>query len=600
MGATLGSRTAPFRLGEFRVDPARLTLAGSGATRHVEPRVMDVLAALAERAPEPVSRDELIERVWGAAAVTDSALSRCIAILRKELGDDRAHPRYIETLSKNGYRLMPPVEHDGPSSPEPDTAGVRPGNPKPVSIAVLPFVNLSGDAADDPIADGLTELLIAKLGGVAAMRVVARTSSMIYKASPRRLRDIAAELGVDWVVEGSIHRVDSRIQVVAQLIEARSETHAWANRWTHELRDLLSLLNDIARSVASAVTAQLMPIEADRLAQRVTIGEIALRHYLRGRLFWSQRGADALHKACAEFAACVREAPDFAPAHTGLADCHVLRALYGIEAPLDAAVAAREHHARAFALDPRDADVQTTLGAIRLFFDWDLDGAEAALVRALASHPSHTTARLACGDVLVLRGEFDSGLRLLREAIALNPFDLGLNMNLGDFFVFARRFGEAIAQFEHTLGMDARFIPARLRLAEAHALSGDRDAAIGQAGRAFSAAPAQQCVRQTRAFVLAAGGRPEAARAELVALAAERDRGYASAWTIARTFAVMGDVDAAIAWLSAAVDERAPMTLFAAFDPALDPIRADPRLAGVLRRIGVRLAHVERKASEAA
>lgn len=590
----MGSRATPFRLGEFRVDPTRLSLEGSGAPRRIEPRVMGVLAALAERAPEPVSREALIELVWGAAAVTDSALSRCITILRKELGDDRAHPRYVETLTKNGYRLMLPVVRGELSPREPDATDVRPGSRKPVSIAVLPFVNLSGDAADEPVADGLTELVITMLGGVAAMRVIARTSSMHYKASAKRLRDIAAELGVDYVVEGSIHRVDSRIQVVAQLIEARGEARVWANRWTRELRDLLSLQRDIARSVAKSVTTRLMPVEADHLAQQATIGDTALQHYLKGRFFWSQRGADALQKACAEFAACAREAPDFAPAHTGLADSHVLRALYGIEAPLEAAVAAREHHARAFALDPQDADVQTTLGAIRLFFDWDLDGAEAALVRALGSHPSHTTARLAYGDLLVIRGEFDSGLRLLREAIRLSPFDLGLNMNLGDFFVFARRFDEAVGQFEHTLAMDPRFIPGRLRLAEAHALSGNREAAIAQAGRAFAATPALLSVREKRAFVLAACDRHRAARAELEALAAERSTDYVSAWKIARAFAVMGDADAAIAWLSTAVDERAPMTLFAAVDPALDPIRDDPQFAGVLQRIGVRRAHVER------
>ncbi len=581
--------TTPFHLAEVRVDPARLRISGPGGTRHLEPRVMDVLVTLAARAPEPVSRDELIDAVWGAAVVTDGVLSRCISILREHLGDDRAEPRFIETLSKKGYRLLPAVtfvEEKSAARALPD-ASARAAAAPTVSIAVLPFVNLAGDPADEHLADGLTELLIANLAGVASLRVIARTSSMVYKHAHKRVRDIAAELAVDYVVEGSVRRDGGRIQVVAQLIEARSEAHAWAHTYTRELRDLLTLLNEIARSVAKAVSARLLPAEAARLARRVAISEDALQHYLKGRHYWAQRGPDALRKAGEEFAACALEARDFAPAHSGLADCQIVLAIYGIEEPLRAAALAREHHARALALDPGSAEVQTAQGAIRLFFDWSFDDAERAFVHALAGNPSYTNAYLAYGDLLMMRGEFERGLALIREAVKLSPFDLGLNMNLGDFLIFSARFDAAIRQLEHTLAMDERFVPGRLRLAEALALAGQGESALAHAQRALADAPAQPRVRETLAFVLAATDRREAARRELAALVASRGHRYVSAWDIARAYAAMADADAAFLWLGHAIDERAPMTLFAGIHPALDPLRDDPRFAGILQRIGL-------------
>lgn len=589
MGDDLRAHLAtPFHLAEVRVDPASLRIVGPQGTRRLEPRVMDVLVALAARAPEPISRNELIEAVWGAAAVTDGVLSRCVSILRDLLGDDRAQPRFIETVSKRGYRLLAQVNfvEDAPAAPEP--AGlIAQATAHPTSIVVLPFVNLAVDASDEHIADGLTELMIANLASVASLRVIARTTSMVYKKASKRVRDIAAELDVDYVIEGSVCNANGRMQVVAQLIEAHSELHAWAHTYTRELRDVLTLLNEIARSVAKAVSARLLPSEMARLDRQVVIGEDALQHYLKGRYFWAQRGPEALERAGEEFAAAAGRASHFAPAHCGLADCQIMVAMYGYAQPLTAATLAREHLARALALDPDSAEVQTAHGAVKLFFDWNLDEAERAFVHALSRNPSYTTAHLAYGDLMMIRGEFERGLALIREAVKLSPFDLGLNMNAGDFLIFSGDFDGAVSQLEHTLALDERFVPGRLRLAEALALSAHDDEALAHAEHALVAAPTQPRVRETYALVLAATGRCEAARRELDVLATERDRRYVSAWDIARAFAVMSDADAALAWLAVAVNERAPLTLFARVHPALDPIRDDARLSVLLNRSGL-------------
>ena len=583
---------AKFDLAEFRVDPACRTIAGPRGASCVEPRVMDVLIALALRAPKPMSREDLIDQVWGSAFVTDGVLTRCISILRERFGDERGRPRVIETLAKHGYRLMPTVTfiEDEALAPVPATASAPMDAHRTITVAVLPFVDLRGHAADDHLADGLTELLIANLAGIASLRVVARTSSMAYKGTGKRVREITGELGVDYVIEGSLLGAGTRVQVVAQLIEGGSEMHAWTQTWTRAMRDALTLLNEVARAVANALSARLRPAENLRLARRIAIDETALRHYLKGRYFWAQRGPDPLGKAIAEFAACARAAPDFAPAHVGLADSQILLAMYGFAAPLAVAGLARAHVADTLALDPDSAEALTADGAIRLFFDWDFEPAERSFSRALALNPSYTTAYLAYGDLLMMRAEFDRGLGMMRDAVALSPLDLGLNMNLGDFLIFARRFDEAARHLEHTLEIAPGFVPGRLRLAEALALAGRHDMALAQAEIAFAEAPSLPRARETRALVFAIAGRRDEARQELAVLAAARRERYVSAWEIARAYAVMADADAAIEWLSEAIAERAPMTLFAGIHATLDPVRDDGRFPTILRGIGLPLA----------
>ena len=585
-------RLTRFDLAEFRIDPARRSITGPQGAFCVEPRVMDVLVALALHAPKPMSREELIDQVWKSAFVTDGVLTRCVSILRDKFGDERGRPRVIETLAKHGYRLMPAVTfiEDESPAPVPATVSTEAGAHHAIPVAVLPFVDLRGNAADDHLADGLTELLIANLAGIASLRVVARTSSMAYKSTNKRVREIARELGVDYVIEGSVLGSGTRIQVVAQLIEARSELHAWTQTWTRAMRDALTLLNEVAKAVANALSARLRPGENLRLGRRITIDETALRHYLKGRYFWAQRGLGPLDKAIAEFAACARAAPDFAPAHVGLADSQILLAMYGFAAPLEVADRARAHVANALALDPDSAEALTADGAIRLFFEWDFEPAERSFARALALNPSYTNAYLAYGDLLIMRAEFDRGLSMIRDAVALSPLDLGLNMNLGDFLMFARRFDEASRHLEHTLEIAPGFVPGRLRLAEVLALAGRHDTALAQAENAFAAAPSLPRVRETRALVLAIAGRHDEARQELAVLAEERRERYVSAWEVARVHAVMADADEAMRWLSEAIAERAPMTLFAGIHATLDLVRDDRRFPTILHSIGLPVA----------
>jgi TolB-like protein len=255
-----------FRIGDWIVEPMLLRIVGSTGSTHVEPRAMDVLVALAQRAGEIVSRDALILAVWKHPHVTDEALSRCISILRHALGDDQDEPRYLETIRKRGYRLLPLVEAARGTKAEAD-----------VSIAVLPFLNLSGDTADEHLADGVTELLITNLATLPGLRVISRTSSMHYKGSHARIPQIARELHVSRVIEGSVLRSGRELQVIVQLIDPTVDAHLFTRSYTRTLGVMLRLQNEIAWRIAEEVGTTLRPERRDRLPHARTLRRGALQ-----------------------------------------------------------------------------------------------------------------------------------------------------------------------------------------------------------------------------------------------------------------------------------------------------------------------------------
>jgi TolB-like protein/Flp pilus assembly protein TadD len=570
-----------FRLNEYLVEPGLCRITGPGGVSHVEPRVMDVLLELASHAGEPVMREYLFASVWKHRFVTDGVLTRCISQLRQHFGEGRGERRFIETLSKRGYRLLAPIALDPIHSPRAAARGHA------VSIVVLPFLNLSGNPADEYVADGLTELLIAVLAGLSALRVIARTSAMHYKHTQLRVREIAEELKVDRIVEGSLLLGDHQVQVVVQLIDGRSEIHEWARTYTREPRDLLTLLNEVARTIGDEVRTTLTPAEASRLTAPLPISEDALKAYLRGRSFWAQRSPDGLYKAIDQFQVCLRIAPDFAPAHCGIAEACVVLALYGIAAPRDVYPRALASAARAYAIDPDNGRAAVAVGLLKMFHDHDFSGAEAMLVRAGNLMPSEPLVHLGYGDLLICTGRFDQGLREIRRAVELSPFDLGLNMNVGDYLIFSRRFDQAVRQLETTLTMDPQFVPARMRLAEAHAFLGEGDAARLHSERAVADSPSPARVHEAHAFVLAATGARSEAVAILEQLESHRGKRYVPAWDMARAYAVMGEAEPALRWLEAGMAERAPFMVTVGVYAAFDPIRTDPRFVDIIRRLGL-------------
>jgi TolB-like protein len=566
----------PFRFGPYTVRPAAGELDTPDGTRHLEPRVMDVLVCLARRAGEVVSREELIERVWAGRIVVDDAVTRCIRELRLALGDSRAQPTCIETIPKRGYRLLQPAE--------PLSAPHDPAATTPRTLAVLPFQNLSGDPGKAYLADGVTELLIANLAMLKELRVISRTSVMRYRNHDGALRSIAGELGADLVIEGSVLLAGDRVQVVVQLIEASTDVHCWSEQYLQPLGDLLDLQNRITRAVARHISIAISGAESQRLERRDVVDPRVMEEYLRGQWFLSRRSAQDCESAIRSFDAAVQVAPGFAKAWAALAMAWLVRALYGGGPPIGSMECVEKCSGIALGLDADLADAHSALGIRRLFYDWDLDGARDCLRRASALNPSHSLTHLGMGDADLAEGRFDSALQHLQTALDISPLDLGLNMNRGDFLISAGRYGSAVEQLQRTLELDPAFWPARFRLA--HALALDErvaDARVQLDGTAPQALRAK--FLETEALVAGLGGERADARRAAAELEQLASRQYTSPWLRARAHASAGDVDAAFERLDDCLAERNSSIVFLRVNPVFHFMRNDPRFGTVLAKI---------------
>jgi len=454
------------------------------------------------------------------------------------------------------------------------------------SPRLWPFLNLSGDSGNEHVADGLTELLITNLASLPSLRVVSRTSSMHYKNTQMRLNDIARELNVTRVVEGSVLRSAHNLQVIVQVIDPVADTHLFTRTYTRDLTDLLRLQNEIAWTVAGEISTTLEPGDRPRLPLARPLSSDASEAYLRARHFWAQRTPDSMAKAIREYELCIAAAPDFAAAHAGLALCFELQAFYGVVLPAAVADRARELAERAYVLEPTSAEALTSMGALRMIFDLDLAGAKHFYALAVAANPSYDIARLGLGDCFLFRHDFDGALREIHAAVRVSPFDLGLQRNVADFLIFARRFDQAISQLWRTLDIGPHFWPARCLLAEVLALTGDAAGAKQQIERVREDIPVA-AVHQPEAFVYAALGETKRASEILMAMEAARTVRYVSPFVLARTYAMLGDADAAFRWIDQGIVERCPANLGLDIQPGFDRLHDDPRFADRLRQLGL-------------
>jgi len=569
-----------FRLGDHEVHPTTGVVRIPSGEVRIEPRVMDVLVHLARRSGHVVSMQELLDQVWGGRPVVDGAVVRCISALRKLFGDTRSGARYLETIPKRGYRLLvapTPISglHRTPQE------GGRP------RLAVLPFQNLSGSTEDEIVSDGVTELLISALARLGGWRVISRTSVMRFRAQDRSLRDIAAALGVDYVIEGSVLRSGSRLQIVVQLIDAATDEHVWADTLQRELGDLLRLQNELTRTLARQIRLQLAGNDGDRLAapSSATISNQAMQAYLQGLFWFARRTGPQLLRAIEKLREAAHLDPHWEQPWGALAVAHVVRALYGEAPPAAAMPAAGEALQELLRRNPTAPEAWHVRGAIAFFYGWRFDDAESALRRAIGELPSEPMAHLVLGDLLLARGRFDDAISEAREALELSPLDVGLNMNLGDFLFAARRTRDAARQLTETLELEPSLAPARVKLAWAHATLGEVERADGEVAKLAQSGG----VRFLEANVLvdAVLGRRERIEAHFTALEALQRSTYVSPWTLARCYAITGRADVAFVHLEQALEERASSVVFLAVNPAFDSLRTDPRYATLLTRIGL-------------
>jgi TolB-like protein/tetratricopeptide (TPR) repeat protein len=567
-----------FRLNGIPVWPASGEIDSPGGRVRVEPKAMAVLMALAEAGGAVVNREELIRAVWPRGFVTDDVLTRCVSQLRKSLGDCVSAPVFLETIPRRGYRLVCKVEPgtgDLPATPVPPEA----------TLLVLPFQSFAAES-DGYLADGLTELLIARLASLRTIRVISRTTAMKYRHSTLSIPEIATQVGATWIVEGSVLRAGDRIQVVAQFIEAKSDAHVWAETYVRDLSDLLVIQNEIANRVAGSVRLNL---HLDDVPDRPTaaLGAHDLRHYLRARQLISRRTPEALREALEMLQGIAGTAPGYAPAWASIAEIQFMLMHYG-EEPADRMLpACRESLHRALTLNPDDPQALGIAGILQLMYEWRPELAMRTLARALECRPSFTVAMLGLANACAITRRFPEAEAWMRHALECDPLDVGLNMNLGDHLILQGRFADAAEALAKVETLSPGHRPALLRRAWALALAGQAAAAGEVLAQARASQDPDHHWFEYAALVHGVAGDRRAAASALASLEAVAERTHASAWCRARACAAAGQVHKAMQWLQAAVRARESSVPFAAVTPAFRDLRQRPEFVQLLAELGL-------------
>jgi TolB-like protein/Tfp pilus assembly protein PilF len=452
------------------------------------------------------------------------------------------------------------------------------------SIAVLPFENLSRDPDNAFFAEGVQDEILTRLAKVADLKVISRTSTQRFKSAPSDLREIARQLGVANILEGSVQKANDQVRVNVQLINAVTDAHLWAEIYDRKLTDIFAVESEIAKTIAETLQAKLTGSEQAAISRKPTANSEAYELYLKGRFFWNKRTSVDLPKSVEYFNQAISKDPNYATAYSGLADAYVLYPDYGVGAPDRFYPKAKEMALKALELEPSLGAPHAALGAVYTNFEHDFANAIAEFDRAIELDPNYATAHQWKTTALTALGEFDRAIAEDHKAIALDPLSLIVNSDLAFNLINAHRFNEAVAQSRKTLEIDPDFHVVRGYLGEALQLQGKLAEALpefrkGTAGidePIGQAMLAQACAR--------AGLRDEAQ--EILRRLEERARTqFVSGYCPAIIRLSLGDKDGALAALETAIKQRAPEILAVKYDPLLDDLQGDPRFDALVRKV---------------
>ena len=628
------------KFGVFAADLHSCELTKEGKRIPLQEQPFCLLAILLERPGELVTREEIRQKLWPRTVVDfDHGLNKAISKIRDALGDSAEHPRFVETVARRGYRFLADVreESDQRSQParpprpaEVDQPASAVGNSGPSgapgrsrvqrslvlriacaaavllllasawefkhrqrsvasihSVAVLPLANLSGDASQEYFADGMTEELITQLGQIGALRVISRTSAMSYKNTRKRLADIARELDVQAVVEGSVLHVGDRVRITTQLIRVPADEHLWAHSYEGSFHDAFALQNQVSQAVATQIQATVSGSEPTRLRKTTTASPDAYEAYLEGRYFWNKRDAAGLKKAIDYFQRAIEADPGYAPAYSGLADAYALAGgwEYGVLPPEQAAPRAKEAARKAVLLDPTLSEAHTSLAFALEMSAWDWRGAESEYRRALELNPGYATAHHWYGYYLITVGRDDEALSELRRAESLDPLSLIISAGVADALYVAHRLDEATRQLQKTLDMDRNFAMAHYQMGQVLAQKRRFEDSIAEFHRAIELSGHSAAFDANLAYAYAVSQHTAEARQVARDLEQVQPASGSIDANIALIYVGLGDNDQAMHWLEKAYQSRFEAVILVR--PQFDPLRRDPRFRDLLGRIGL-------------
>jgi TolB-like protein/DNA-binding winged helix-turn-helix (wHTH) protein/Flp pilus assembly protein TadD len=614
------------RLGEVRKHGLRVKL---------QDQPFKVLALLMEHSGDVVTREELRQKLWPSDTFVDFdvGLNTAIKRLRDALADSAESPRYIETLPRKGYRFIAAVEstpsawqqdlttHAQHAADQPTKALAMPRTAKVwvlvalaamlllfvglnigglrqrflgtsaatkvQSIAVLPLENLSGDPAQEYFADGMTEALITDLGKIGELRVISRTSVMRYKSTKKPLREIASELQVDALVEGTVARSGDRVRITANLVQASPEKHLWADSFERDLSDVLALQDDVSRAIANGIRVRLTPQEQARLASAHPVDLEAYEAYLEGRYFWEKLWPAGGPKASEYFELATKKDPAWALPYSGLAD------FYAVEGGNTAIPNEYCRKAKAVALeavkrDDEAAETHAILADVEFWCDWDWVGAEREIRQAIELNPNFARAHSSHGRYLLTLGRADEGLAETKRAVELDPLSLRIRWDRWLLLYMAGQYDGAAEQCRKMQELDPN-------LGIGHVYCGDVDVQQGKLAEGIQELEKAVALLQgstPRAiahlgYAYAVAGRKNDAEKQLAQLKEVAKQRHVHPDLLAGVYAGLGQKEEAFEWLEKAYQVHARDLLELKYDPHFSSLHSDPRFIDLVRRIGL-------------
>ena len=627
------------RFGVFEADLAARELTKLGKRLPLQEQPFLLLATLLEKPGALVTREELQARLWPQTVVDfDHGLNKAISKIRDALGDSADNPRFIQTVARRGYRFLADVTRVGTvpvdtalldnapldnASVDSHTRGesgravgwsrriaawaiaglallllsvaaliwIRSPSssslPSIHSLAVLPLENLSGDASQDYFADGMTDELITHLAQIGDLRVISRSSVMTYKHLRKPLAEIAHELDVQAVVEGSILRSGDRVRITAQLIRVPADEHIWAHSYEGDSRDTLILQNQVAQAIADQIRVSVTSRQHMALQTPKAVNAEAYDSYLKGRYYWNKRTDEGLKEAIKYFERSIAVDPSNAEAYSGLADAYALAGdwEYGILPPSEAFPLAKAAANEALALNDRLGEAHTSLAFVLDLYFWDWDAAEKQYQLAINLNPSYAIAHQWYAWHLLVLGQNAAGMFEMRRAESLDPLSLIIRSDVADALCASHLFEESVRQSRKTLALDPNFAVGHFQLAEALVQEHQYAAAIAEFQRAIELSGHLAAFDANLAYAYAVSGRKAEALKMAKDMEGRPDLNPSANASIALIYVGLGDPDQAMKWLDKAYDARFNPSIL--IRPAFDPLRSDARFQELSRRIGL-------------
>jgi len=643
--------SAIYEFDQFRIDAKHRFLMREGEVVQLKPKVFETLLVLIESAGRIVTKDELMQAVWGDTIVEENNLTHNISVLRKVLGERRGDHRYILTIPGRGYRFVAEVKAlqdegsdlvvakftrshiliedetriDHSESPSVEAALLQkdvirrrmltamvtifvvlimsglaflysrssrsPTQPAGVletrTLAVLPFRSIGAGGENEYLQLGIIDSLIARLSNLKGITVRPTSSVRKYAASEQDPVAAGRELAVDAVLNGSVQTVGNRIRVVVQLVNVREGSALWGETFDGELADIFTVQDRISEHVAGALKLSLSKAERERLTRPETNSPEAYQLYLKGRYYWNKRTQETAKRAIDYFQQAIDLDPNYALAYAGIADCYIILGVYSALPAKEAFTNAKAMAQKALQLDESLTEAHTALAYVKFRYEWDWSAAEEEYRRAIELNPNYATAYQWAALNLAATGRQEEAISQMTRAEELDPLSLIINSNTEWVLYLARRSDEAIAHCQKTLEIDPSFFATHKYLGLLYMQKRMYEQAIAEYQKARDLSVDDPHIIALIGHCYALAGKVERARAALKELQELAKRKYVQPYSIAMIYTGLGEKDQALAWLEKAYDDRSSYMVYLKVEPIFDSLHSDPRFVDLIHRVGL-------------